>query len=778
MNLKRLFGVVLILMWCARAFAEETPHIGYAYPAGGERGRAFRVMIGGQHLASATNVLVSGEGVEVDIVKYTVKYDPKQYRRLHKNIKNAEAALDTATGKQLEKLKKRIAVAEKKLAQAELPEGVSADGKGYKKQLKNTKEQFNPQISERLRVDVKISPNAPPGERELRVYTDAGLSNPIYFEVGTLDEVRETEPNDDHHGESVQEIAIPAVINGQIRPGDIDHFRFRARQGQSLVIDVGARKIIPYLADAVPGWFQAVVALYDEEGNEVAYQDDYKFNPDPVLFFEVPRTGTYFLSIKDSIYRGREDFIYRIAIGELPFITSIFPLGAAQGENIDIALTGHNLPKERISGRLPADGREVRHVSVKKSGYRSNQMPFAIGDVDEVFEAEPNNAPGEAQAVAMPLVVNGRISEPGDVDLYTVQGRKGETLSVEVVARRLNSPLDSLLILSGPGIEVPVRNDDHVSKDSAHLHLGAGLVTHHADSYLLHTLPETGTYQIRVSDTQAKGGVDYGYRLRISRSNPDFKLVMEPSGFHIAPGGTAAFTVRASRLDGFDGEINLMAKNLPAGFEMSDAVIPAGAESTRFTITAPRQIDSNMISPKVNGWAVIDGQRVSHRATPVDDQMQAFLYRHLVPAQELVLAPVEEPVPLVFEIKLPKSGVVELPLGEEVRLAVKGQVLQGGTGKCELRLDHPPEGYSLSKGVLGRAKARKAVNKKGKKKKKSEKVVRVEKGAVDGHIILVAEEPLKPGDESSLVVVAVVKRGKEESRFMAPAIPVRVVKAR
>ncbi len=52
------------------------------------------------------------------------------------------------------------------------------------------------------------------------------------------------------------------------------------------------------------------------------------------------------------------------------------------------------------------------------------------------------------------------------------------------------------------------------------------------------------------------------------------------------------------------------------------------------------------------------------------DQMQAFLYRHLVPAQELVLAPVTKPAPLVFEVEMPDSGTIKLPLGGEKMLFV------------------------------------------------------------------------------------------------------------
>ena len=503
------------------------------------------------------------------------------------------AMIEEKEGKERDKLAARIKQIEKQIALADVPPDVDPyDKKAIGKYFKlDVKEQFNPQLSDRLRARVKIAANAPPGERELRVYTPAGLSNPIYFQVGSLEETLEREPNDDHMSPDLKAVPVPSVINGQVRPGDIDHFRFQANKGDSIVVDVAARRIIPYLADAVPGWFQAVVALYDEDGNEVAYQDDYKFNPDPALFFDVPETGSYTLSIRDSIYRGREDFIYRIAIGELPFITGIFPLGAREGAEVDIALSGRNLPQTRLTGKLPKNGYETRHVSVRKKGYRSNQMPFAIGDVREVFEVEPNGTPAEARAVKHPLIINGRVQPVGDRDVYAIQGRKGETVSIEVIARRLNSPLDSVITLSGPGLDKPARNDDHVNKDKTHLYLGAGLVTHHADSYLLHEFPANGTYFVEIADAQGKGGHDYGYRLRISESNPDFELRMEPSGMHIAPGATAAFTVRATRKDGFDKRIVLSASELPSGFVMSETVIPTGSDSARFTITAPKQIE-------------------------------------------------------------------------------------------------------------------------------------------------------------------------------------------
>ena len=757
----------LLLSSCL-AYGEQPPHIGYVYPAGGQQGSTFHAIIGGQYLEGATNVFVSGEGVKVDIVKFTRKYDEKEYRQLQRNRANSVAAMEGKEGEEREKIQRRIDQIDKRLAIAEVPENMGkgkGKGKGYKL---DAKEQFNPQIADLLRVDVTIAANASPGEREMRVDTPGGLSNPIYFEVGILPEIQEAEPNDDHMSSNLQTVELPAVVNGQIRPGDIDHFRFQAQKGQSIVVDVGARKIIPYLADAVPGWFQAVATLYDEDGNEVAYQDDYKFNPDPVLFYDVPKNGSYTLAIKDSIYRGREDFVYRIAIGELPFITSIFPLGAEKGRDVDIALSGKNLPKKRLTGKLPNEGGEVRHVSIKKDGYRSNLMPFVIGELKEAVEVEPNNAPDAAQPVQEPIIVNGTIGEPGDRDVFGFLGRKGDSVSIEVIARRLNSPLDSAVMLTGPGLDKPVRNDDYVNSGAGFLFLGSGLVTHHADSYLLQELPANGTYFVQIEDAQAGGGNDYGYRLRISPANPDFKLRMEPSGVQIAPGGTAAFTVRALRSDGFDQPIRLEARNLPSGFEMSDAVIPPGEDATRFTITAPKEIQAKSISPEISGTGIVNGRPVTRPAVPVDDQMQAFLYRHLVPAQELVLAPIAEPASISFEVKVPKSGIIELPLGEEVKVAVSGH-FQQGTGGAKLKLDKPPEGLTFDKGYISRKKPKDAT---GDGRPKLDKSMGV------GQITLKAEEPLKPGYTTSIVVCAVVKQGGQETIFPAPAVVVKVVKPR
>ena len=153
------------------------------------------------------------------------------------------------------------------------------------------------------------------------------------------------------------------------------------------------------------------------------------------------------------------------------------------------------------------------------------------------------------------------IYQPGDWDVFRFDGRAGEEIVAEVSARRLNSPLDSLLRLTdAAGRELAV-NDDAEDK-------GAPLLTHQADSRLAFKLPANGAYYLHLGDAQGKGGADYAYRLRISRQQPDFALRVVPSSINARAGATVPLTVYALRRDGFAGDIALQLKDAPAGFRM------------------------------------------------------------------------------------------------------------------------------------------------------------------------------------------------------------------
>ena len=372
-------------------------------------------------------------------------------------------------------------------------------------------------------------------------------------------------------------ITVPSTMNGQIASGEVNRYRFEARKGQRLVVSVNARELIPYIADGVPGWFQPILTLCDAEGTELAYNDDFRFKPDPTLRFEVPKDGEYVLTINDALYRGREDFVYRITIGELPFVTSIFPLGARVGDTAGIEVEGWNLEKASLAPP-PKNAEPGTHmIAATKGKVASNYVPFALGTLPECLDKEPNNDPSKAQKVKLPIIVNGRMDQPDDWDVFEVEGRTGETIVAEVHARRLDSPVDSFLKVTDASGKVLAFNDEH--HDAA-----SGLNTHHADSYLIVKLPADGKYFVHMGETTRKGGKEYGYRLRISPPRPDFELRVVPPNISIVGKSSAAVSVYALRKDGFDGPIKLSFKDLPEGLTSKPVTLAAKKHVTRLSV--------------------------------------------------------------------------------------------------------------------------------------------------------------------------------------------------
>jgi len=638
-----MLGLVAVLATLSDARAQKqprAPRIGYVYPAGGRQGTTFQVTVGGQYLKGARGALVSGAGVRATLADQPPLLSPKEYNqlRLRLQVLQKQKKKDPATVAEIRQIRKKMSTFVRRPA--------------------------TPAIGETVKIDITMAQDAEPGEREIRLQTPAGLTNPLVFCVGQLSEFSEKAaetasafPSNpaSRYGKQATEsqaepeprITLPAVVNGQITPGGVDRYRFQARQGQQLVATVNARRLMPYLADAVPGWFQATLAVYDAQGQELAYADDFRFHPDPVLRCQIPADGEYVIEIKDAIYRGREDFVYRISVGELPFVTGIFPLGGPAGEKTSVELHGWNLPVTRLTIDHEQRRSGILPISVHQGKRVSNRVPFAVDTLPECLQQEPNDEPGKAQSVALPIIVNGRMDEPGDRDVFGFAGRAGDEIVAEVYARRLGSPLDSRLKLTDAAGKQLALNDDHTDR-------GSGLITHHADSRLSATLPADGTYYVSLGDAQQKGGSEYGYRLRISPPRPDFEVRIVPSTINVRGRAAAGITVYALRKDGFSGEIALGLKDAPEGFALSDDRVPAGQDQVRLTLKVPPLPTSEPVTLHLEGHATIQERTVSHLAVPAEDMMQAFAYRHLVPAQELKVAVLKRPASKSWQRKKPK----------------------------------------------------------------------------------------------------------------------------
>ena len=162
----------------------------------------------------------------------------------------------------------------------------------------------------------------------------------------------------------------------------------------------------------------------------------------------------------------------------MPFVTSIFPMCGRVGEPVTIQMSGWNLDKAKLTPPAKSAEAGVHLLAARGKRFVSNTVPFALDTLPECFDKESNSDRPHAQKVQLPVIVNGRMNQPDDWDVFAIEGHAGQTVVAEVTARRLDSPMDSLLKLTDATGKLLAFND--VCEE-----LGSGMNTHHAYSYLM-----------------------------------------------------------------------------------------------------------------------------------------------------------------------------------------------------------------------------------------------------------------------------------------------------
>jgi hypothetical protein len=139
------------------------------------------------------------------------------------------------------------------------------------------------------------------------------------------------------------------------------------------------------------------------------------------------------------------------------------------------------------------------------------------------------------------------------------------------------------------------------------------------DSLLHFTAPADGEYFVSIRDVQGLGGAQYAYRLTARHPRPDFRLTVNPRNPNVPKGGTIPITVTATRIDGFDGPVDVSLVDLPAGLRASSGLIASGQVSTTIALSADPGAELDAAAPlKATGKATISGATIARMASPED----------------------------------------------------------------------------------------------------------------------------------------------------------------
>ncbi|PYL01883.1 MAG: hypothetical protein DME19_00065, partial [Verrucomicrobia bacterium] len=155
------------------------------------------------------------------------------------------------------------------------------------------------------------------------------------------------------------------------------------------------------------------------------------------------------------------------------------------------------------------------------------------------------------------------------------------------------------------------------------------------DSKLLFTAPADGAYLVRVTDARGYAGDRFVYRLMIREPKPDFNVTLNGANPTLNAGSGREFSVNAERMDGFDGDIQVVVSGLPRGFSVSTPlVIQAGHTEAKGALHAaldaakPEETDA---ASKVIATATVAGQVVTKEVNnfgkiTLDGKPKLFVY--------------------------------------------------------------------------------------------------------------------------------------------------------
>ena len=483
-------------------------------------------------------------------------------------------------------------------------------------------------VTQRMRVLLAISKDALPGLRMLRAKAGAaGLTNARYFCVGTLPEHLEVERNDSL--DKAEIVSLPRVINGRIqKPLDSDCYRFRVVAKEPIVAAIASHSLDCMRPGRVAerGFVDTTLEILDANGI-VLHQADDTIGLDPVIHFVPDEDAWLVARVTHSAYVGYPEAVYRLTIGNVPYVTSAFPAGGKVGTEQKVEFFGLNLPGRHFQSVRVTDENAFpfQFLNCQLPNFDLLPLRFVRGKEPCRIEREPNNSQPTATPLNVAETADGRFDKDGDVDWYRIPAEKGDRLSIEILAQRMiRSPVDTQLAVFDKDGEQVAFNDDGPQLSGEFHHDFETF-----DSAANFQAKYSGDYFVRVSEASGAFGHRAVYRLTARKPTPDFRLFQWPDAVSIwGPGSTAAIGVDIEELGAFKSRIELSVEGLPKGWTSTTGLSPLirSSGATRagvtmgkaiVTVTAPNDVAVGTVLPfRVVGEAVVDGQKIKRVARP------------------------------------------------------------------------------------------------------------------------------------------------------------------
>lgn len=494
---------------------------------------------------------------------------------------------------------------------------------------------------------VRIPEGTPGGLHELRVVGRFGASNPRPFAVGTTLETVPPATN----STSANAVTLPfdTVVQQRLPANSALWFRFGARAGERLFVRATARDLDSRLVPEI--------RVLDASDSEVAV-----VRRRELLDFTAPSNGAYRLRINDQTYRGGDDFHFRLLLTRQPQVDFALPLITKAGPTNLLHLFGRGLPggsplrladgtplerlglplgpelpvalNERLRGlRRPAAASlpgELAAISGTGNFVWLPSLPVIAASSPAVLVS-----PGEFPLVPVPAAATGLFAPGSGPTGLRFEAKKGDVFWLETASERLGFPTDPMAVVqrerSTKGERGETLYADVLELGDTDTNLGdREFNTASRDAAARFEAPETGTYRVVLRDlfNAAPGRPAYPWWLNVRPATPDFRLAAlalpppkannEDRRLHVSVpvlrrGQTLPLRVFVFRRDGFNGEVELTATNLPTGVTAAVTRVAAGQNTGVILLTAS-EAATGLAAATLLGRADIGGRTLQRTA--------------------------------------------------------------------------------------------------------------------------------------------------------------------
>ena len=580
-------------------------------------------------------------------------------------------------------------------------------------------------VKERIRCTFQIADDCPLGEHPLRLRTKDTLTSVATFWVGPFPIVPELErggfevtynggstvvtendrsikqPNDSLA--TAQPIPLNHTIAGAIKVThelDHDYYKIETKKGERISIELDSVRLCDKAY--AESEYDLMLRLLDETGNEIIAQDDSDLHiQDPILSVTAPYSGTYYVHIRQQLYKGGRWIYYRAHIGNFLRPVLAYPLGGQAGTTEPITLFGDGLGTTTRQITWPTATGDFAYYPGAPGLAPPSHLPLRVSAYTNVLESE------NKELHLAPVALNGIISKAGEEDVFSVVLSKNVRYRVRVFARGNGSPLDSSLWIRHVSAEQPTFHiDDATWNERGKPVVPRGLQRAELlDGSGVFTAAQDGTYEIGIHDLRNLGGERFVYRVEIEKArdvihnhtvswaNDRFEI-NRTAGFIIPRDNRWTVNVYVAEGPGnsYQGPLRLIPEGLPAGVTMIAPDYRPGMKGVpcQFIASATATPTAKLFRirlQRLEGDGAIETS--SQAYIPFINHSGGRSWHH-VHLTDYALGVVESS-PFTLQVEPPSIPISQ---SGELRLKVHVQRSKGFEGPVEMQPDWFPAGIS------------------------------------------------------------------------------------